>query len=108
MKPGHSGFANEEPTLIDDEPILKRIMNAYEVSEGGFSNQIKREGKVVDEIMSEEDQNRTGLYFTLQNQILERTDYEFEGKEFFVSLLQVALFNTVNSTSWAIISKPEV
>ena len=83
-------------------------MNAYEVSEGGFSNQIKRAGKVVDEIMSEEDQNRTGLYFTLQNQILERTDYEFEGKEFFVSLLQVALFNTVNSTSWAIISKPEV
>lgn len=108
VEAGHTGFANEEPTIIDDEPILQRISSAYEASEGGFSNQVKRAGKIVYEIMSEEDPNRTGLYFSLEGQILDKTDYDFADGDFFVSLLRVALFNTVNSTSWAIISRPEI
>lgn len=104
VEAGHSGFANEEPTIINDEPLIERISSAYEYSEGGFSHQIKRAGKIVYEIMSEEDPDATGLYFSLESQILDKTDFRVDDSEFFIALLRVALFNTVNSTSWMIIS----
>jgi hypothetical protein len=106
IEAGHTGFANEEPTIINDDPILDRLNSAFESSELGFSAQVKRAGKIVDEIMSEDDSNRTGLYFTLQKRILDRTDYRFEEGDFFLSVIRVNLFCMVNSTSWLVISRP--
>jgi len=108
IEAGHSGFANEEPTEINDEPILKRIQSAYEYSEANFTDQIKRAGKIVEKVMLESDSNRTGLYFSLQNRVLERTDFGLDVDSLFFSVLRVTLFNMVNSTSWMVISKPDI
>jgi len=105
VEAGHAGFANEEPTVINDEPIIERLSIASEYAEGDLSNQVKFAGKIIDEIMHEDDPERMGLYFTLQKRILRKADYEFEEGGFFIAVLRISLFCMVNSTSWTVISR---
>jgi hypothetical protein len=104
---GHSGHANPEAEAIEDEPLFQRISSAYERSEGPFSAQVKRAGAAVDQIMIEEDPNKVGLYYQILNRFSESDEVKPRGGNFLSSLLQVMAFNTVNSTSWAIITAPK-
>lgn len=111
VKSGHSGYANPDPEVIEDEPLLTRIASAYAKSEGKFSRQVKSAGAAVHEIMNEEDPNKTSLYHQILRRIARNSEVEgYEGArtdgDFLSSLLQVLAFNTVNSTSWAIITAP--
>lgn len=111
-QPGHTGFANADPTPIRDETILSRLLSASERVEGSFSSKIKQAGRAVSNVMEEESPNGTGLYFD----IVERLEYSFgidiEAKDrrdetVLNSIAKIMAFNTVNSTSWAIITPPK-
>ncbi len=103
---GHSGYANPDPEAIEDEPLFERIASAYERSEGAFSDQVKRAGAAVHEIMNEEDPNGTGLYRQILNRFAEGSEVERIESVFLTSLIQILAFNTVNSTSYAVITAP--
>lgn len=105
--PGHTGFANVEPTIIEDKPLLERLTSTYERSEGTYSSQVKRAGKAVHEIMVEEDSSDTGLYHQLLNRFSEVSEFGRKDDDFLSSILKVLVFNTVNSTSWAIVTAPK-
>ena len=107
IEPGHTGFANVDPEEIRDKPILERIAEAYEQSEGLFSYQVRTAARAVHAIMDEEAPDGTSLYHQLLSRVADGLDVERSEDDFFYSLLQVLAFNTVNSTSWAIITKPD-
>ncbi len=106
VEAGHTGFANPNPEPILDRPLLDRIVEAYEISEGSFSNQVRNAGRAVHAVMDEEAPNGISLYHQLLNRVTERFGPEVGDDGFLSSLFKVLAFNTVNSTSWSIITKP--
>ena len=114
-EPGHDGFANTEPTPIEGDPIASKLRQAAESEEASFTQLAKTAGNAVAEVMAEEGRETKdgALYFQLTSRMHERfgiSDLD-EGEESGTALLRaitnVMAFNTINSTSWAIISPPK-
>jgi len=117
IEPGHVGFANAEPTPIADNPITSRLQEAAgaERTEASFTQLVKTAGNAVSGVMAEEDRE-TGdgaLFFQLTSRMHEQfgisevDEDEEGGVELLRAITNVMAFNTINSTSWAIISPPE-
>lgn len=103
IEAGHSGFANAEPEVITDEPILKKLRASYENSTQSFSAQIKNAGRVVQNIMNDEDSNDTDLYYRLLERISKDTSGSAGDESILKDLISVVVFCTINSTSWSIV-----
>ena len=106
IAPGNTGFANVDPEAVQDIPLFDRIAQAYESSEGSFSYQVRSAARAVNSIMDEEDPNGTSLYHQLLNRMTESRDSARSEGDFLLPLTQVLAFSIVNSTSWAIVTKP--
>ena len=114
-EPGHVGFANAEPTPIADNPIISKLQEAAgaERTEASFTQLVKVAGNAVSNVMAEEDRE-TGdgaLFSQLTGRMHEQFGISESDEEGGVELLRaitnVMAFNTINSTSWAIVSPPE-
>ena len=114
-EPGHNGFANTEPTPIKDTPLGSKLLLAAERSEASFTQLVKAAGNAVLKVMKEEERE-TGdgtLFFQLTSRMRELFDIieigegEEDGGELLRAITNVMAFNTINSTSWAIISPPK-
>ena len=116
-EPGHVGFANAEPTPIEDSPIFSRLQEAAgaERTEASVTQLVKAAGNAVSNVMAEEDRE-TGdgaLFIQLTSRMHEQfgiseVDEDGEGgAELLRAITNVMAFNTINSTSWAIVSPPE-
>lgn len=108
IKAGHTGFANIDPTEIEDTPILERLTNTYEQSGASFSFQVKQAGKAVQQIMDEESPNGTSFYHRLVSRLFEGLDIERSEETLISAVIQTMAFNTVNSTSWAVVTAPKL
>lgn len=107
VEAGQSGFANADPTPMQDEPILSKFDVALDSSKSIFSAQIKRAGSAVNEIMSNDETGGADLYFLLLDRASDIYERDDRTSGLMRSVLQVVTFCTVNSTSWTIATPPK-
>jgi hypothetical protein len=109
IDPGHTGFANPEPSIISDSPIQERLSSAAENSDETFGSQIRYAAKCVESVMYEEQSSSSILYSDLVRRASEQLStlrIDFEGRgSYLSSLLKVSAFCVVNVTSWALLAK---
>jgi hypothetical protein len=107
LKPGHSGFANEDPEIINGEPLRVRFVAADERSEGGLSSQILNAGNAIHDLMSEEPEESAALYRLILERLSEVSG-RISGGLLFQAIKRIVAFNGANGTSWVVLTRPQI
>jgi hypothetical protein len=107
VEPGHRGFANADPTPVNDEPFLERLRTAYERSESNFSSLIRQAGQAVTETMTEENLDDAILYRQILDRLAGPESGELSAHPILQNIKKVLAFCAVNSTSWSIVTPPK-